>query len=156
MKKYVSNWLKITSNTILSTIVLSLLIFMLAAVMPGCTHTKKNKSQTQDIVKQGRDSIYIRTTNTIYTDTGSITTYYRDSLIYLRDTLIQPIDKIIYKWFKQDIKHDSFYIHQRDTVTVVKTVTVQSKDKTSLPWIWLIVLACIGVIAFLVKSYTKF
>lgn len=116
-----------------------LIIGLAFIVLTGCTSVKKTTDKKEQQVEQGSTTQIEYRTNTIYTDTGSITTYYKDSLIFKHDTVIQPIEKIVNRWFKQEVKHDTLYKLQHDTITVKVKETVTVKEKTTFPWLWLII-----------------
>jgi PBP1b-binding outer membrane lipoprotein LpoB len=123
--------------------------YILAALfLFGCSSVKKTTAKKEQQVEQGSTTQIEYRTNTIYTDTGSITTYYRDSLIFRNDTVIQPIERIVNRWYKQEVKHDTLYKLQRDTITVKVKETVTVKEKTSFPWLWLIVGGIVLLISF--------
>ena len=74
--------------------------------------------------------------------------YYRDSLIFHNNTVIQPIERIVNRWFKQEVKHDTLYKLQHDTITVKVKETVTVKEKKSFPWLWVIIGGIILLISF--------
>lgn len=121
-------------------IALVMLIIGLAfIVLTGCTSVKKTTDKKEQQVEQGSTTKIEYRNNTIYTDTGSITTYYKDSLIFKNDTVFQPIERIVNRWFKQKEKHDSFTKIIHDTITVKVKEKVFVKEKISFPWLWLII-----------------
>ena len=115
-------------------------IFIAILSMVSCTHVKKTQTETKQVETKGKDSVYIRLTNTVYTDTGTTTTYYRDSVIFRHDTAFQPIEKVVNKYYKKALIHDSIFTKIHDTTTVIKVVKETEKTKTSLPlWFWVVV-----------------
>jgi hypothetical protein len=114
--------------------------YILAALfLFGCTSVKKTTDKKEQVIKQGSTTNIEYRTNTIYTDTGSITTYYKDSLIFHNDTVLQPIERIVNRWFKQQVKHDSFYIDRTFYLKAKVKEVLTVKEKTAVPWLWLIV-----------------
>ena len=133
-----------------------ILLFMCLIFATGCTHTKKTTDTSKLQVEQGSNTKIEYRTNTIYTDTGSQTTYYRDSVIFSHDTVIQPIDKIVNRWYRQAIIHDTLIQLQHDTTTVTKVNTVTVKEKSSITiWFWFIVAICLFVLALLYFPFGK-
>ena len=122
-------------DVVMSSIIIALLatVFVLFLIgLSGCTHTKKAVTHTDSTATTGSQKEYVTLTNTIYTDTGTTTTYYRDTAIVINDTVFQPIEKIVNKYYKQLLKHDSIYIHIHDTTTVILEKKVVEKDKKSM------------------------
>lgn len=119
--------------------VVMLVIGFCLILATGCTSVKKTTDKKEQVIEQGSNTNIEYRTNTIYTDTGSITTYYKDSFIFRHDTIIQPIERIVNRWFKQETKHDTLYKLQHDTITVKVKETVTVKEKKSFPWLWLII-----------------
>lgn len=88
------------------------------------------------IVDVVRDFDTVRITKTKYKDVYKYDTLYKDSVVYLRDTVhnyqfVQPdytlgIDAMKLVDYKLDI-------HARDTVTVTNTVTTIVKEKKRFP-----------------------
>jgi hypothetical protein len=130
-------------------------IIIAVLLLFGCTSVKKTTDKKEQVIEQGSTTQIEYRTNTIYTDTGSITTYYKDSLIFHNDTVIQPIERIVNRWFKQKVKHDTLYKLQHDTVTVKVKEMVTVKEKTATPfWMWLILIfAIIAALATLRPSF---
>lgn len=120
----------------------------------SCSSVKKSNTNTKEKETKSRDSIYIRLTKTVYTDTGSTVTYYRDSVVFLHDTAIQLVDKIINHYNKNKSVNDSEARKIHDTLTLIRTTKETIKTKDSLPiWFWLIVgLASLVLIISLLKK----
>ena len=124
-------------------------ILILMFAMQSCSHVKKSTTEKETETKQGNTTTVEYRNNTIYTDTGSITTYYRDSVYHVKDTILQPIDRVVFRWYKQDIKHDTLKLYNHDTLTVKALQFVTVKEKTSLPlWFWILVAALIILFGF--------
>jgi uncharacterized protein YceK len=135
----------------LKSVIVALVILIIGLsfiLLTGCTSVKKTTDKKEQQVEQGSTTNIEYRTNTIYTDTGSITTYYRDSLIFHNDTVIQPIERIVNRWFRQEVKHDTLYKLQHDTITVKVKKTVTVKEKTSFPWLWLIIGGIVLLLSF--------
>jgi hypothetical protein len=143
-------------NMVLNAIAIMAFMLMLALclfVATGCSHTKKTVDTKQEEVKQKVDTKIEYRTNTVYTDTGSTTTYYRDSVIFSHDTVIQPIDKIVNRWYRQQVIHDTLYMAKHDTTTVLKIEKVAVKEKTVLPfWFWIVVAIAVITIILSFKA----
>jgi flagellar basal body-associated protein FliL len=132
-----------------------LAIGLLFLVLTGCSSVKKSVVKKAFTTEKNENTTVEYRTKTVYTDTGSTTTYYKDSLIFKHDTVYQPIERVVSRWFKQEIKHDSFYINRTFFVKVKEVVKETEKEKKWLPWLWLMVIAVVGVCGFLAKSYFK-
>jgi CHASE3 domain sensor protein len=143
-------------NMVLNAIEIMAFMLMLALclfVATGCSHTKKTVDTKQEEVKQKVDTKIEYRTNTIYTDTGSTTTYYRDSVIFSHDTVIQPIDKIVNRWYRQQAIHDTFYIRQHVNKEDKKKEADTVKEKEGMPfWFWIVVAIAVITIILSLKA----
>jgi hypothetical protein len=141
--------LRITATSFIAFLIM-LIIGLSFIALTGCSHTKKTVDTKQEEVKQKVDTKIEYRTNTIYTDTGSTTTYYRDSVIFSHDTVIQPIDKIVNRWYRRQVIHDTFYIRQHDNKEVIKKEIITVKEKTGMPLSFWVLIAFIIFILGLV------
>jgi uncharacterized protein YceK len=138
----------------LKSVILALVMLIIGLafiLLTGCTSVKKTTDKKEQVIEQGSTTQIEYRTNTIYTDTGSITTYYKDSLIFRNDTVLQPIERIVNRWFKQEVKHDSFYIDRTFYLKAKAKEVLTVKEKTSLPWLWLIIGGIVLVVIFKLK-----
>lgn len=146
MKKVIvphPNYLQPNNPKFICGLLAVIFVLILMFALNSCTSTKKAVDKKEQTTEQSSTSKIEYRTNTVYTDTGSITTYYRDSVIFRHDTAFQPIEKIINRWFKQELKHDTLTQIKHDTTTVTLVEKQTVKEKSAIPWFWIIV---IGVV----------